>query len=67
MHSKNRSLWSNLEKLNSLDRDFKFFSNLSKSFKNFKYLLNDYGQNSKISVVFQNLYQPMNSNDKKIS
>lgn len=66
-HSKNRSLWSNLDKLNCLDREFKFFSNLSKCLKNFKYILNDYGQDSKISVVFQNFYQPITSIDKKNS
>lgn len=67
MHSKSRSLWSNLSKLNDSNSRSKVLNGISKCTKNFKYVLNDCNENAQMSIIFQNFFQPMFSYDKKQS
>lgn len=67
IHKKSRTLESSTKKLCDSDRNCHVFSNLSKCFKNFKFIMQNCDENTKISVVFQNFSLPMLQRDKKQS
>lgn len=67
MHPKSRSLLSNLSKLNDTKCRSKVLNGISKCTRNFKYVLDDCHENTRMSIVFQNFFQPMFSYEKKQS